>query len=128
MTRAMLLLPLVAGCAAMPELPPGTIPVAAARYGCDDGTRFTARFDEYDQAHLRFEETDPAIAGIEPDFRITLTGQRPGSGIWYAGSGWSLRGKGADATLTRPDGRVSQCRAGPDAGDPGSVKRGGNVL
>ena len=107
-------------CATMPPPPAGVLPVKVARFACADGTSFTALFDpEGHDATLTFQRVDrddPDALEQDRRFRIALTAQRVGSGFWYAGSGWSLRGKGSAATLTRPDGRTAECRAGGPAG------------
>jgi len=112
---------LATGCVAgTPSLPAGMMAIEAARYRCADGAAFTARFDrEGAGATLAFDRDDPDAMPHERGYLVALTTQRPGSGIWYAGGGWSLRGKGADATLTRPDGRSSACRSGGPA--PGNA-------
>jgi len=101
------------------DVPPGATETVAARYACADGTAFTARFDRFGEGAVltfeRFDRDDPDGPPQDKEFRIVLGSQRPASGIWYAGSGWSLRGKGEVATLTRPDGRTSGCRAGDAA-------------
>lgn len=72
-----------------------------ARYRCTDGTAFRATFDNVrDVATL-----------VLPGDTIRLDGQRPASGIWYAGQGHELRGKGDDATLKRPNAPTLTCRA-----------------
>lgn len=114
---------LLAGCATGVEAPPGNLADAAARYVCTDGTGFTARFDRWgESAVLSFEgrdRYDPDATSQDRGFRIALAGQRVASGMGYAGGGWSLRGKGDAATLTRPDGRTSDCTAGSNgAGGP----------
>lgn len=112
---ALLALPL-AGCATYPEVAPGVLETAGARYRCSDGSAFTARFAPAgDAATLTFDDTTPDLSdGYAQDrqFQVALTSQRPASGIWYAGGGWSLRGKGDAADLSRPDGRTATCRAG----------------
>ena len=61
-----------------------------ARYRCEDGTLLIATFDNRaDTVTLR--ERGRTLGVLES--------QRPGSGIWYAGSGMTLRGKGRDASL-----------------------------
>jgi hypothetical protein len=126
-TRSVVLLgaAALAGCATLPEPAPGALEASAARYTCDDGTRFTGRFDRFGEAAtLTFEQPDPndpdALAQ-DRDFRIVLEGRGPG--INYAGSGWSFREGASGATLSRPDGRTARCAAG-DAGvapGPGTV-------
>ncbi len=72
-----------------------------ALYRCTDGTAFRATFDN---------DRDTATLTL-PTGRVTLKGQRPASGIWYAGSGYDLRGKGTAATLGRPKARPLTCTA-----------------
>ncbi len=73
---------------------------AVAHYRCDNGTTFRAAFDDRrDIATLRL-----------PTGVIRLNGKRPASGIWYAGQGYDLRGKGKDATLTPPESQPLACR------------------
>lgn len=119
-----------AGCATVPPVPPGQTADSFARYACTDGARFTARFDRWgEQAVLTFERHDPEDLQAKEqdgDFRVVLAGQPVGSGIWYAGGGWSLRGKGDAATLVRPDGRTADCRAGGGASGP--VASGPNAV
>ena len=77
---------------------PSTI---TARYQCDDKSAFTATFDN---------KRDTALLTLRRR-SVTLKGQRPASGIWYAGDGYELRGKGSSARLTRPGGTVITCSA-----------------
>lgn len=73
-----------------------------ARYVCNDGSSFSVAFDNRaDTATLRQQGR---LLGV-------LTGQRPGSGIWYAGAGMTLRGKGNQATFTPRDGPATDCTA-----------------
>ncbi|WP_083719843.1 MliC family protein [Sphingomonas jeddahensis] len=77
---------------------PGRI---VATYRCDDSTGFRAIFDnQRDTATLALAATT-----------VRLAGQRPASGIWYAGEGHELRGKGKVATLTRPGNPPLTCHA-----------------
>ncbi len=82
---------------------PSTI---TARYRCDDKSAFTATFDN---------RRDTALLTLRRR-SVTLKGQRPASGIWYAGDGYELRGKGSSARLTRPGGTVITCSAQPQGG------------
>lgn len=73
-----------------------------ARYRCDDGTTLVALFDNRaDTATLR---QGGRTLGV-------LEGQRPASGIWYAGGGLTLRGKGEHATFVRGGGASTECSA-----------------
>jgi membrane-bound inhibitor of C-type lysozyme len=75
---------------------------AIAQYRCADGTRFVATFDNRaGTATLRSRE---ATLGV-------LVQQRAASGIWYAGDGLTLRGKGRDASLARAGQPETQCQA-----------------
>lgn len=86
-----------------PDAPAAAGPVTAtARYRCAGGFSFVARFDN---------QTDTATLRVQGRRLATLTGQRPASGIWYAGMGFTLRGKGKQADLVRPDGSVLRCSA-----------------
>ncbi|VVT02155.1 conserved hypothetical protein [Sphingomonas sp. EC-HK361] len=75
---------------------------AVARYACEDGSRFVARFDNR-------AGTVTLNRGGKPF--ATLTQQRAASGIWYRGDGFELRGKGNAATLTGPGGKSRACTA-----------------
>ncbi len=73
-----------------------------ARYRCKDGTRLVATFDNRaDTVTLR--EGGRTLGVLE--------GQRPASGIWYAGSGMTLRGKGRDARFEAEGRAPTQCVA-----------------
>lgn len=69
--------------------------VATARYRCMDGGKIRVRFDN---------QSDVATVAREGESKraVTLTGQKPASGIWYRKDGYELRGKGDAATFTRP--------------------------
>lgn len=73
---------------------------ATARYRCVDGSRYVVRFDN---------RRDVATLIEDGRTLATMAGQRPASGIWYRGGGWELRGKGREATLTKPDGPALPC-------------------
>jgi membrane-bound inhibitor of C-type lysozyme len=82
--------------------PAPTIPDRiVATYRCDDSTGFRVTFDN---------QRDTATLAL-PGATVRLAGQRPASGIWYAGQGFELRGKGKAATLTRPGNPPITCRA-----------------
>lgn len=73
-----------------------------ARYRCRDGSTLAVAFDNRaDTATLR---QGGRLLGV-------LQGQRPASGIWYAGDGMTLRGKGDRATFTPRDGPPTECTA-----------------
>lgn len=76
---------------------------AAAVYSCDDALGFAVAFDN---------DANTAIVTMGERKPVTLAGQRPASGIWYAGEGWELRGKGDAVTLTRPGAPPAECVAG----------------
>lgn len=75
--------------------------VATATYACADDSRISARFDNR-------AGTVTLHRGGE---HVTLSQQPAASGIHYAGQGWDLRGKGGDATLSRPDAEPVACVA-----------------
>lgn len=71
-----------------------------AAYRCDNGERFTVRFG-----------TNVAQVQWADGKRALLPQQRAASGMWYAGEGYELRGKGNDATWTEPQKPATQCKA-----------------
>lgn len=71
-----------------------------ARFRCRDGLAFTAVFDN----------AAGTVALALPGAKVQIPAQRAASGIWYEGSGYELRGKGRDATLTEPSGKQHACR------------------
>lgn len=87
---------LVLGACASDDL--ARAPTAA--YRCDDGTRFTVRFAA-DAAQVQWPDGK----------RVMLPQQRAASGMWYAGKGYELRGKGNDATWTQPQKAATECKA-----------------
>lgn len=74
---------------------------AGAMYDCADGTVLAVRFDN------RADTAAVRISG-KP---LTLAQKRAASGIWYAGDGAELRGKGRAATWTAPGGAAVDCTA-----------------
>lgn len=80
---------------------PAEAPVAA-RYRCIDGSRINVRFDS---------RADTATVQSAGKVVAVLKGQRPASGIWYAARGYELRGKGRDATFTKPGLPPLACRS-----------------
>ena len=71
-----------------------------AAYRCDNGTRFTVRFD-----------ANSALVQWADGRQATLPQQRAASGMWYAGNGYELRGKGNDATWLEPQAAATACKA-----------------
>ncbi|MDB5703141.1 MAG: hypothetical protein JWN66_257 [Sphingomonas bacterium] len=67
--------------------------IVMATYRCIDGSRINVRFDR---------RSDSATVQSGGKVIAVLKGQRPASGIWYAGGGYELRGKGKAATFTKP--------------------------
>jgi membrane-bound inhibitor of C-type lysozyme len=88
---------------ALKPRPIATPSEASATYNCDDGPGFAVAFDN---------DADTATVTLAGQAPVVLAGRRPASGIWYAGDGWELRGKGEDATLARPDAPPVDCVAG----------------
>lgn len=79
-----------------PAAPPSRI----ARYRCSDGSLLQVRFGT--TADTADVEVGGALLG-------ELQGQRPASGIWYKRGEIELRGKGEEATLTRPGAAALNC-------------------
>lgn len=85
------------------SLPAGMPAMASANYSCADGSDFHIAFDN--RAHTG------TISGVGIE-SVMLVAQRTGSGIWYKGGGYTLRGKGNAADLTRPGKEQIRCTAG----------------
>ncbi len=89
------------------KLPPApdaaALPATAeATYDCTPGgPMLMVRFDN---------RADTATVMLDGR-TIRLEGQRPASGIWYAGDGYELRGKGRQARFAMPDGGARDCLA-----------------
>ncbi|MGN6375990.1 MAG: MliC family protein [Sphingomonas sp.] len=90
---------------------PATTPIAAvtgvpasaeADYRCTDGYRFHILFDN------RANTGTISVAG---KLAAVLRAQVAGSGIWYKGAGYELRGKGDSARLSRPAQPTVTCTA-----------------
>jgi len=81
--------------------PDGPADHVSLRYRCIDGSRFRASFDNR-------RATVTLTIGKRS---VTLTSKRPASGIWYAGAGYELEGKGDAATLTRAGAPPLPCTA-----------------
>jgi hypothetical protein len=92
---AAFLLAAVAGCAAPPQ---EATQDQHATLHCDDGRTVQVHF-LHDRAVLESE-------GVS----VAMTQRRAASGIWYAGNGQQLRGKGYDLTWTGRDGKAHACR------------------
>lgn len=73
---------------------------AEARYRCDDGVQLTVRFDRTD---------DSADVELGGELLGKLEGQKAASGIWYKRGETELRGKGEEATVTRPGAAELHC-------------------
>jgi hypothetical protein len=74
---------------------------------CDDGRAV--------QVHFLGARAVLETGGVS----VAMTQRRAASGIWYAGGGQQLRGKGYDLTWTDASGKAHACRderAGPAAG------------
>ena len=74
--------------------------VFSAAYACEDGQRFTVRF-----------EREAATVRLADGRSVTLTQRRTASGIHYANDGYDLRGKGDEATWTAPGQTALQCKS-----------------
>lgn len=74
-------------------LPPAVDNRSTARYRCMDGSKLTAAYDP-DNRRVTVSRAGRALA--------TLQQQRTGSGIAYAGGGYTLAGKGEAMTFTAP--------------------------
>ena len=81
---------------------PTASPIRTARYRCGDGSLMLVRFDQ---------ARDAADVELGGSLLGTLEGQRPAPGIWYSRGDIALRGKGDEATLSRPDTPELSCRA-----------------
>ncbi|MGN6280069.1 MAG: MliC family protein [Sphingomonas sp.] len=75
---------------------------AAADYTCADGYTFHIAFDN---------RANTATISAHGKQRPVLEAQRTGSGIWYSGGGYNLRGKGNAADFTRPGKPATHCTA-----------------
>ena len=76
--------------------------VVKAVYICNNGERLAVDFDNpREMATVRMAD------GRAADLRM----ERAGSGIWYRGSGYELRGEGVMATWTAPEEDPTECRA-----------------
>ena len=75
---------------------------ATADYRCADGFAFTIDFDN---------RADTGTISVDGKQLAVLDAQRTGSGIWYEGGGYTLRGKGDAADVTRPGKPATHCIA-----------------
>lgn len=73
-----------------------------AEYRCDGGIRLSVVFDN---------RRDRAVVSGNGRRIAVLDEQRAGSGIWYKGQGYELRGKGNAMTWTGPRGHAVECTA-----------------
>jgi membrane-bound inhibitor of C-type lysozyme len=71
-----------------------------ARFDCDDGSKLNLVFDH---------EKDAAVLRLPKDATVDLPSQHPGSGMWYAGGGYELRGAGDTLNFTAPDHPKTVC-------------------
>lgn len=81
--------------------PPAPAAVPPAHFVCEDGSRLTVTFAR-----------QPDVAHVAQDGYATLTLPIAvsGSGYRYAGAGAELRGRGQEATWTRPGAAETLCR------------------
>jgi hypothetical protein len=71
-----------------------------ARFDCEDGSKLSLVFDhDQDAALLRLPKGKDAV----------LPSQHPGSGMWYLGEGFELRGAGDTLNFTAPDHPKTLC-------------------
>lgn len=80
----------------------GVPPTASASYRCEDGFSFDVAFDN---------RANTATIKARGKTLAVLDAKRAASGIWYAGTGFTLRGKGDSAAFDRPGHDQTQCRA-----------------
>jgi membrane-bound inhibitor of C-type lysozyme len=80
----------------------GVPATASADYRCADGYAFHIAFDN---------RANTAALSVHGKQLAVLDAQRTGSGIWYAGGGYNLRGKGDEADFTRPGEDATHCTA-----------------
>ena len=71
-----------------------------ARFDCDDGGKLNLVFDH---------EKDAAVVRLPKGKTVSLPSQHPGSGMWYAGDGYELRGSGDTLTYSAPDRPRTRC-------------------
>ena len=71
-----------------------------AVFNCEDGGKLNLVFDH---------EKDAAILRLPKDKSAELPSQHPGSGMWYAGGGYELRGAGDTLNYTAPDRPSTVC-------------------
>jgi hypothetical protein len=71
-----------------------------AKFDCDDGAKLSLVFDH---------EHDAAILKLPKDQTAALPSQHPGSGMWYLGGGYELRGAGDTLKYTAPDHPQTRC-------------------
>lgn len=76
--------------------------VATADYRCNDGYAFHIVFDN---------RADTGTISRKGKKIAVLHAERAGSGIWYKGDGYELRGKGNQATFARPRAPAIACTA-----------------
>lgn len=92
---AMILVAITTACAS-----PDVDRSPTAAYRCDNGVRFTVRFDP-----------QSALVQWTDSRRVTIAQQRAASGMWYATNGYELRGKGNEVTWSEPGAVPTQCKA-----------------
>jgi membrane-bound inhibitor of C-type lysozyme len=71
-----------------------------AVFNCEDGSKLNLVFDH---------EQDAAVVRLPKDKTAVLPSQHPGSGMWYAGEGYELRGAGDTLTYAAPDRPKTVC-------------------
>ncbi len=71
-----------------------------AVFNCEDGGKLNLVFDH---------EKDAAVLRLPKDKSVVLPSQHPGSGMWYMGGGYELRGAGDTLNYAAPDRPQTVC-------------------
>jgi membrane-bound inhibitor of C-type lysozyme len=90
--------------AALMKPPAMASEVAVVQYHCDDGTRFTVRFDD---------SADTATVTGIGNAPVVLPQQVTADGFDYGNGEYDLRGRGDDAMWKAGDKPKVKCSAGP---------------
>ncbi|WP_142781078.1 MliC family protein [Agrobacterium sp. T29] len=96
-------LPVLSSCAEVSGSSPSVAPIPESEtttYQCNDGRVVSADFEN---------DAERVVLRSKGAIFARLNAKPAASGIWYEGQGYTLRGKGAQANLTGPDGRTFDC-------------------